>query len=108
MGRTIAKRFFVPYKVPSKQNKQTIKLNNWNDKNNPIYYDSIPIFFQKIYRSIDINLETECKSIIPTEQCILQIAVLDKFLEEFKDYVRKREKIYESVKYNIKYMKEIP
>ena len=107
MGRTIAKRFFHPYEVPSKQNKQKINLNNWKDKNNPIYYDSIPIFFQKIYRSIDINLKTECKSIIPTEQCILQIAVLDKFLEEFKDYVRKRE-IYESVEYKIKYMEEIP
>ena len=43
MGRTIAKRFFHPYEVPSKQNKQKINLNNWKDKNNPIYYDSIPI-----------------------------------------------------------------
>ena len=78
MGRNIAKRFFHPYKI---------KLNNWNNKNKPIYYG----YIQKIYRSIDINLETECKSIIPIEQCILQIVVLDKFLEEFKEYVRKRE-----------------
>ena len=108
MGRTIAKRFFHPYEVPSKRNKQKIELNNWEDENKPIYYDSIPIYFQKIYRSIDINLETECKSIIPTKQCIVQIVVLDKFLEEFKEYV-KNSPIYESVEYNIKYDdKDIP
>ena len=96
MGRTILDIYF--HKLPTKK-------NNEKNENKPIYFDNIPIYFQKIYRTIDINLEIKCKSIIHDIQFdnqIIQIVVLDKFLEEFKDYVL-NSKIYYSVKYNIDY-----
>ena len=96
MGRTIIKIYI--HNLPPKN-------NNEKNENKPIYFDNIPIYFQKIYRTIDINLEIKCKSIIQNNQFnnqIIQIVVLDKFLEEFKDYVLKS-KIYYSVKFNIDY-----
>ena len=102
MGRTIAKRFFHPYEVPSNKKKETIHLDHWEDENQPLYYDKIPIYFQKIYRAIDVNLNEECKSIIPSKQCLPQIVVLDNFLQELKDYI-KNSIIYESVEFKIKF-----
>ena len=96
MGRTIIKIYI--HNLPPKN-------NNEKNENKPIYFDNIPIYFQKIYRTIDINLEIKCKSIIQNNQFndqIIQIVVLDKFLKEFKDYVLKS-KIYYSVKFNIDY-----
>ena len=96
MGRTIIKIYI--HNLPPKN-------NNEKNENKPIYFDNIPIYFQKIYRTIDINLEIKCKSIIQNNQFndqIIQIVVLDKFLEEFKDYVL-NSKIYYSVKYKIDY-----
>ena len=99
MGRTIIKIYI--HNLPPKN-------NNEKNENKPIYFDNIPIYFQKIYRTIDINLEIKCKSIIQNNQFndqIIQIVVLDKFLEEFKDYVL-NSKIYYSVKYNIDYKED--
>lgn len=102
MGRTIANIFFHPYEVSSKEKKK-INLKNWKDKQNePFYYDKLPVFFNKIYRTIDINLKRECSSIIPKKQCIPNIIILDKYLDEIKTYIKKS-KLYESINFNIKF-----
>ena len=106
MGRTIAKRFFHPYEVPSSKKKAKIHLKGWEDDHQPLYYEKIPIYFQKIYRHIDVNLNKECNSIIPSKQCLPQIIVLDNFLEELKDYI-KNSIIYETVEFKIKF-NELP
>ena len=54
MGRTIAHIFFHPYEAIPRKNY--IKPANWKDENPPFYFDEIPIFLSKIYRSIDIKL----------------------------------------------------
>ena len=99
MGRTIAYHFFHPYEVKdNKKKKDEILLKNWKDKNLPFYYGQIPIYLNKVYRSVDINLEKECCSIVPEQQCLPQIVVLDSYLEKVKEHIR-QSKIYESVKY---------
>ena len=77
MGRTIAKHFFHPFEATSKEKKEKINLQNWKDEHLPFYYDNIPIYLNKTYRGIDIELENQCKSIIPKNQClpIISIAV---------------------------------
>ena len=108
MGRTIAYPFFHPYEVESKKKNKEINLKNWLDKkNSPFYYEQIPIYLNKTYRGTEIELEHECNSKIPSKQILPQIAVLDKFIEELKTYIT-HHKLYESVKYNINYEKEIP
>ena len=107
MGRTIAKHFFHPYEANPNQKKEKLNLKNWTDKNSPFYYDQIPIYMQKIYRSIDIKLENECKSLIPSEQCLPQIAVSGLFLEELKNHIT-NSPLYESVKFKINYNEELP
>ena len=108
MGRTIAYPFFHPYEVESKKKNKEINLKNWLDKkNSPFYYEQIPIYLNKTYRGTEIKLEHECNSKIPTDQILPQIAVLDKFVEELKIYIT-HHKLYESVKYNVNYKKEIP
>ena len=107
MGRTIAKHFFHPYEANPSQKKEKLNLKNWTDKNSPFYYDQIPIYMQKIYRSIDIKLENECKSLIPSEQCLPQIAVSGLFLEELKNHIT-NSPLYESVKFKINYKEELP
>ena len=84
MGRTIARHFFHPYESNPNEIKEKINLKNWKDTNSPFYYDQIPIYMNKIYRSIDIDLENKCNSIIPSKQCLPEIAVSDMFLEELK------------------------
>lgn len=98
MGRTIAKHFFHPYEVKKDKEKEKIILKNWEDSNSPFYYDQIPIYLNKVYRAIDIELEKKCTSKIPDKQCLPQIVVSENFLEELKDHI-KNSKIYESVKY---------
>ena len=100
MGRTIAKHFFHPYEVDKK--KDEIHLKNWNDSNSPFYFGQIPIYLNKVYRSVDINLEKECCSIIPIKQCLPQIVVLDSYLQKVIEHI-KNSKLYESVKYHFKY-----
>ena len=84
MGRTIAKHFFHPFEVKKEKPKEKIILKNWEDTNAPFYYDQIPIYLNKIYRSIDIELECKCTSKIPDKQCLPKIVVLDDFLSELK------------------------
>ena len=107
MGRTIAKHFFHPFEVKKEKPKEKIILKNWEDSNSPFYYDQIPIYLNKIYRSIDIELESKCSSKIPDKQCLPKIVVLDDFLSELKEHII-NSKIYESVKYNINYKEELP
>ena len=107
MGRTIAKHFFHPYEANQSEKKEKLNLKNWTDKNSPFYYDQIPIYMQKVYRSIDIKLENECKSLIPSEQCLPQIAVSGLFLEELKNHIT-NSPLYESVKFKINYNEELP
>ena len=107
MGRTIAKHFFHPYEAGENKRKEKINLKYWLDDNLPFYYEQIPIYLNKIYRTIDIKLETECSSKIPIKQCLPQIIVLDDFIKELKDHI-KNSKMYESVNYNIKYNEELP
>ena len=68
MGRTVARHFFHPYEADSNKKKEQIILKNWKDSNSPFYYAQIPIYMNHIYRSIDIKLEKECKSVIPSKQ----------------------------------------
>lgn len=105
MGRTIAHIFFHPYEAIPRKNY--IKPANWKDENPPFYFDEIPIFLSKIYRSIDIKLEHECKSLIPSQQCLPIIVVSGKFIDELKLYIR-NSKRYESVSFNIKYNEKLP
>lgn len=112
MGRTIAKHWFHPYEVKKEKPKEKIILKNWEDTNAPFYYDQIPIYLNKIYRSIDIELKHKCTAKIPDKQCLPEIVVLEDFLEELKKHIA-NSPIYESVKYNIKYTelekkKELP
>ena len=107
MGRTIAKHFFHPYQVKKEKEIEKFILKNWQDSNLPFYYDQIPIYLNKVYRSVDIELENKCTSKIPEKQCIPKIVVLDDFLNELKEHIE-NSPIYESVKYNIKYKKELP
>ena len=107
MGRTIAKHFFHPYEVKENKKKEKLDLKNWEDSNSPFYYDQIPIYLNKVYRSIDIGLKNKCTSKIPDKQCLPQIVVLEDFLQDLKNHIKKS-KIYESVKYNIKYEEELP
>ena len=107
MGRTIARHFFHPYESNPNEIKEKINLKNWKDTNSPFYYDQIPIYMNKIYRSIDIDLENECNSIIPSKQCLPEIAVSDMFLEELKEHII-NSPLYESVEYKIKYNDELP
>lgn len=107
MGRTIAKHFFHPKEVNEKKDKKDeINLANWNDNNLPFYYGQIPIYLNKVYRSIEINLEKECCSIIPDKQCLPQIVVLDSYLQKVKEHILES-KLYGSVKYDLKY-NELP
>ena len=107
MGRTIAKHFFHPFEATSKEKKEKINLQNWKDEHLPFYYDNIPIYLNKTYRGIDIELENQCKSIIPKNQCLPIISISDKYLEYVKEHIRKSQ-LYESVNYNIKYQDELP
>ena len=96
MGKTLAELFFHPYEPP------TTNPDQKKNQNTPFYYDQIPIFFNKIYRSIDLKLKVECKSRIQKEKCILNIIVLDNYLEDFKNYILSNPR-YESVKFKINY-----
>ena len=98
MGRTIAFQFFHQKEADAHK----------SDKNSIFYFKDIPINVDKIYRSINIELEHECNSInIFQPQRLPQIIVLDKFLNELKNYITKSER-YISVKYDINYNKDIP
>ena len=98
MGRTIAYQFFHPEEADA----------NKSDKNSIFYFKDIPINIDKIYRSINIELEHECNSINTFQsQRLPQIIVLDKFLDELKNYIINSER-YISVKYDINYNKDIP
>ena len=130
MGRTIAKLFF--YHDIKGSNRRT----NKNENNSTAYFDDIPIKFDKIYRTIDVELEHECNSTNvlidyieelkklrggesltdPKEEKLIeedlknfipQIVVLDKFLNELILYIT-NSKRYISVKYDIVYTKECP
>ena len=91
MGRTIAYHFFHKDGPKEKNN------------NSPFYFDKIPIKFDKVYRSIKVELEHECKSLINLQNDYLpQITVLDRFVNEFKKFITQNKR-YMSVKYNIDY-----
>ena len=93
MGRTIAFHFFHTNKTDTKKSKNNLLF----------YFDKIPIKVDKIYRSINIELEHECKSINTSQpQRLPQIIVLDKFLEELKNYIQNSQR-YVSAKYDINY-----
>lgn len=98
MGRTIAYHFFHSNKADEKKsNKKSI-----------FYFEDIPINVDKIYRSINIELEHECNAINTFQpQRLPQIFVLDRFLDELKHYITTSER-YISVKYNINYNNDIP
>jgi len=103
MGRTIAKHFFHPNEINKKRDeKDEINLSNWNDNNLPFYYGQIPIYLNKVYRSVEINLEKKCCSIIPDKQCLPQIVVLNSYLQKVKEHILES-KLYGSVKYDLKY-----
>ena len=98
MGRTIAFHFFHPNETGA----------NHAPNNSFFYFDKIPIKFDKIYRSISVELEHECKSLIISKaNCLPQITVLDKFLNEFKNYITQNKR-YASVKYDINYQNDCP
>lgn len=99
MGRTIARHFFHPDKVG--------KSRNFRRKSSKLYFDRIPIKFEKIYRDINVELKQECKSLINKEPCLPQIVVLDKFIDEFKLYISINKR-YVSAKYKINYAKDFP
>ena len=98
MGRTIAYHFFHSNKADE----------NKSNKNSIFYFENIPINVDKIYRSINIELEHECNAINTFQpQRFPQIIVLDKFLDELKHYITTSER-YISVKYDINYNNDIP
>ena len=98
MGRTIAHHFFHPKESDS----------NKKNKSSPFYFDKIPIKIDKIYRTINVELEHECKSLINSQAGLLpQIIVLDRFLDEFKCYITNNKR-YVSFKYDINYDKDCP
>ena len=107
MGRTIARQFFHPYEANSEKSKIKVILQNWKDTNSPFYYDQIPIYMNKIYRSIDVKLEKECNSVIPSKQCIPKITFSHKYVGEVIQHI-KNSPLYESVKFNVNYNKELP
>ena len=91
MGRTIAHHFFHKGGPKNKNN------------NSPFYFDKIPIKFDKVYRSIKVELEHECKSLINLQNDYLpQITVLDRFVNEFKKFITQNKR-YMSVRYDIDY-----
>ena len=96
MGRTIAHHFFHPNKTGS----------NRKNKSTPFYFDKIPIKIDKIYRTINVELEHECKSLINSQtESLPQITVLDRFLDEFKNFITNNKR-YVSFKYDINYDKD--
>ena len=98
MGRTIAHHFFHPNEADS----------NRKNKNTPFYFDKIPIKIDKIYRTINVELEHECKSLINSQTgCLPQITVLDRFLDEFKNFITNNKR-YVSFTYDINYEKDCP
>ena len=98
MGRTIAHNFFHP------NNNGPNRKNH----NSPFYYNKIPIHFDKIYRTINVELEHECKSLINSQtQCLPQITVLDGFLDDFKTFITNNKR-YISFNYDIEYNKDFP
>ena len=98
MGRTIAHHFFHPNEAGS----------NRKNKNTPFYFDKIPIKIDEIYRTINVELEHECKSLINSQTgCLPQITVLDRFLDEFKNFITNNKR-YVSFKYDINYDKDCP
>ena len=107
MGRTIARQFFHPYEANSDRNKIKVILKNWKDSNSPFYYDQIPIYLNKTYRSIDVKLKKDCRSVIPSKQCLPMITFCPKYVDEVVKHILSSP-LYESVNFNIDYKKEIP